>query len=101
MAFARRRWVGCMAAPLAARPAASNGAAEALRILPAPPFLRNPVVMEEKALSAALDRAEAALDRLERSLMRVDQVRGRDDELRDRVREAVAELDQLIGRAGG
>lgn len=57
--------------------------------------------MDEQALSKALDRAEAALDRLEGALRRIDRDRGRDHQLRDRVREAVAELDQLIGSANG
>lgn len=57
--------------------------------------------MEEPGLSASLDRAEAALDRVERALSRLDRDRGRDDQLRERVRDAVAELDQLIRSANG
>ena len=52
--------------------------------------------MEEQRLSTALDRAEAALERVERAIARLPHGGGRDEELRARVREAVAELDQLI-----
>jgi hypothetical protein len=58
-------------------------------------------VMDDTGLSAALDRAERALARIERSLATRRQDNGRDEELRARVREAVAELDQLIRAAGG
>ena len=51
--------------------------------------------MEEQRLSLALDRAEAALERVERAIAGLSQG-GRDEELRARVRDAVAELDQLI-----
>ncbi|HET9813226.1 MAG TPA: hypothetical protein VFP57_06200 [Sphingomicrobium sp.] len=54
--------------------------------------------MEDSDLSAALDKAERALQRIERAL--ADQpAPARDEELRTRVREAVAELDQLIREA--
>ena len=52
--------------------------------------------MEEQRLSTALDRAEAALGRIEQAVARLGRGPGRDEELRARVREAVAELDQLI-----
>lgn len=57
--------------------------------------------MEEQRLSTALDRAEAALERIERALATMDRSGGRDEELRTRVREAVAELDQLIRTSNG
>jgi hypothetical protein len=52
--------------------------------------------MEDGGLSAALDRAERALERVERALSERNAKYGRDEELRGRVREAVAELDQII-----
>jgi hypothetical protein len=52
--------------------------------------------MDDGGLSAALDRAERALARVERALVERNTKAGRNDELRGRVREAVAELDQLI-----
>jgi hypothetical protein len=56
--------------------------------------------MEDEALSAALDRAERALQRVERSLAeRKPAPDGGDEELRARVREVVAELDELIREA--
>jgi ElaB/YqjD/DUF883 family membrane-anchored ribosome-binding protein len=55
--------------------------------------------MDDGGLSAALDRAERALARIERALAERKPDIGRDDELRARVREAVAELDQLIREA--
>jgi hypothetical protein len=55
--------------------------------------------MDDGALSAALDRAERALQRIERTLAERKPGAGRDDELRAKVREAVAELDQLIREA--
>ena len=56
--------------------------------------------MEEQRISAAIERAEAALGRIERAAARLASTPPRDDELRARVREAVAELDQLIRSAG-
>ena len=57
--------------------------------------------MDDAALSQALDRAERALGRIERALaVRRHQATGREQELRSKVREAVAELDQLIRTAG-
>jgi hypothetical protein len=56
--------------------------------------------MDDAGLTAALDRAERALERIERALTnRAPAAPPRDDELRARVREAVAELDQLIREA--
>jgi len=55
--------------------------------------------MDEGGLSAALDRAERALARIERAISDRRPQSPRDDALRARVREAVAELDQLIREA--
>jgi hypothetical protein len=55
--------------------------------------------MNEGGLSAALDRAERALARVERAISERKPASGRDDALRAKVREAVAELDQLIREA--
>jgi ElaB/YqjD/DUF883 family membrane-anchored ribosome-binding protein len=56
--------------------------------------------MDDAGLTAALDRAERALERIERALAdRRPSAPARDDELRAKVREAVAELDQLIREA--
>ena len=52
--------------------------------------------MDDGGLSAALERSERALGRIERALANQRQNVGRDEQLRVRVREAVAELDQLI-----
>jgi hypothetical protein len=52
--------------------------------------------MDEAGLSGALDRAERALARIEQALEKRSHSSGRDEQLRARVREAVAELDQLI-----
>ena len=56
--------------------------------------------MNDGGLAAALERAESALSRIERAL-EAPRENGRDEELRAKVREAVAELDQLIGSANG
>jgi hypothetical protein len=57
--------------------------------------------MDDSALSQALERAERALGRIERALAaRSHQTRDSDQQLRSKVREAVAELDQLIRTAG-
>ena len=57
--------------------------------------------MDDGALSAALERAERALGRIERALAARDhQAQGREQDLRSSVREAVAELDQMIRAAG-
>ncbi len=55
--------------------------------------------MDDGGLSAALDRAERALGRVERALAERQPMSGRDDALRAKVRDAVAELDQLIREA--
>lgn len=55
--------------------------------------------MEDGRLSTALDRADRALSRIERALEQRRQVSDPDEELRSRVREAVAELDQIIRTA--
>jgi hypothetical protein len=52
--------------------------------------------MDEGRLTSALDRAERALARIERSAAQASQVNGKDEALRTKVREAVAELDQII-----
>ncbi len=57
--------------------------------------------MNDGGLSAALDRAEQALARVEHALANRTAVSGRDDALRAKVRDAVAELDQLIRSANG
>jgi hypothetical protein len=55
--------------------------------------------MDDAGLSTALDRAERALERIERALAHRQADTQRDEALRSRVREAVAELDQLIREA--
>jgi len=55
--------------------------------------------MDDGGLSAALERAESALARIERAVAERKPAGGRDDELRAKVRDAVAELDQLIREA--
>jgi hypothetical protein len=55
--------------------------------------------MDDEALGSALDRAERALQRIERALASRQPADSRDEELRAKVREAVAELDQLIREA--
>jgi hypothetical protein len=57
--------------------------------------------MNDGGLSAALDRAERALERIQGAIADRKPQSGRDDELRARVREAVAELDQMIREANG
>lgn len=58
--------------------------------------------MNDDGLERALERAEFAIKRIQRSLasrpaaQAADAPAGRDEELRAKVREAVAELDQLI-----
>ena len=57
--------------------------------------------MDDGALSEALERADRALGRIERGLAaRSHKTQAREQELRSKVREAVAELDQLIRLAG-
>ena len=55
--------------------------------------------MDDGGLSSTLDRAERAMERIERALANRQRQAGRDEELRTKVREAVAELDQLIREA--
>jgi hypothetical protein len=55
--------------------------------------------MDEGRLTSALDRAERALARIERAATKVDHKNGKDEALRAKVREAVAELDQIIRMA--
>ena len=55
--------------------------------------------MDEGRLTSALDRAERALARIERTISDTRGASNRDEELRARVREAVAELDQIIRMA--
>ena len=62
-------------------------------------FVRSETGMDEGRLTAALDRAERAILRIERTISKPKPPAGRDEELRARVREAVAELDQLIRMA--
>ena len=57
--------------------------------------------MDDGGLTAALDRAERALARIERAIADRSDASGRDEELRSKVREAVAELDELIREASG
>ena len=58
--------------------------------------------MDDGALSQALERADRALGRIERSLADGNhEAKGREQDLRSKVREAVAELDELIRSAGG
>jgi hypothetical protein len=56
--------------------------------------------MDDGALAQALERADRALARIERALA-TQPKSARDEQLRSKVREAVAELDQLIRTAGG
>lgn len=55
--------------------------------------------MDEGRLTSALDRVERALARIERSVAQVGHSNGKDEALRAKVREAVAELDQIIRMA--
>ena len=55
--------------------------------------------MDEGRLTSALERAERAILRIERAISQPKQQSGRDEELRTRIREAVAELDQIIRMA--
>lgn len=56
--------------------------------------------MDEGRLNNAFDRAERAILRIERAISQPKRAEGgRDEELRARVREAVAELDQIIRMA--
>lgn len=55
--------------------------------------------MTDQPLEDALTRAERALARCERAVDSALRQGGREEALRDKVREAIAELDQLIQRA--
>ena len=55
--------------------------------------------MDDEDVSSALARAERALQRVELALANRQPASGADEELRAKVREAVAELDQLIKEA--
>jgi hypothetical protein len=55
--------------------------------------------MDEGRVTSAFERAERAILRIERAISQPKQQSGRDEELRTRVREAVAELDQIIRMA--
>jgi hypothetical protein len=56
--------------------------------------------MDDSALSQALERTERALGRIERALAsRSHQSKDSEQQLRSKVREAVAELDELIRSA--
>ncbi len=55
--------------------------------------------MDEGRLSTALDRAERALARIERALAQTRLAREREEQLRAKVRDAVAELDEIIRMA--
>jgi hypothetical protein len=56
--------------------------------------------MADGGVSTALDRAERALERIERALQQKHRNNGGDQQLRAKVREAIAELDDLIRAAG-
>nr|WP_294167414.1 hypothetical protein [uncultured Sphingomonas sp.] len=55
--------------------------------------------MTEHTLETALTRAERALARCERAADVATRRDGREQVLRDKVREAIAELDELIQKA--
>jgi F0F1-type ATP synthase epsilon subunit len=59
-----------------------------------------PVGMTDGGVSTALDRAERALERIERALERRREKPNQDEQLRAKVREAIAELDEVIRAAG-
>ena len=67
--------------------------------LPESHILRSEKQMEEGRLNSALDRVDHALERIERAIPQVSRSNGKDEELRARVREAVAELDEIIRTA--
>ena len=55
--------------------------------------------MTEQALEVALTRAERALARAERAADAISRRGYKEEQLREQVRDAIAELDQLIHRA--
>ncbi len=55
--------------------------------------------MDDDRLADALERTERAILRIERAVSDRKPVAAKDDALRAKVREAVAELDQLIREA--
>lgn len=55
--------------------------------------------MDDGGLTDALERAERALRRIEYAVANRTKTAGDDETLRARVREAVAELDQMIREA--
>jgi hypothetical protein len=55
--------------------------------------------MTQETLEAALTRAERALARIERTVETTTRGGGRDEVLRAKVREAIAQLDDLIQKA--
>ena len=55
--------------------------------------------MDNEGLETALTRAERALARIERVAEGATRRGGRDEALRAKVRDAIAELDQLIHKA--
>ena len=56
--------------------------------------------MNDGGIATALDRAERALDRIERALDGRRRDTGNEEQLRAKVREVIAELDELIRTAG-
>ena len=58
------------------------------------------LIMDDGGLSQAFSRAERAIARIEKALAKGDASRGQDEQLRSKVRDAIAELDQLIQTAG-
>jgi len=67
--------------------------------LPTAPRTPSSALMTEQALEAALTRTERALAKAERASDAIARSGKREEQLRVRVREAIAELDQLIQRA--
>ena len=59
-----------------------------------------PVGMTDGGVAAALDRAERAMERIERALERQREKPSQDEQLRAKVREAIAELDELMRAVG-
>ena len=59
-----------------------------------------PLAMTDGGISTALDRAERALDRIQRALENRRENSGSEEQLRAKVRDAIAELDELIRAAG-